>query len=409
MYKLYLIFNLFLGCYSTNEKLKEVYSWKKLDFVFPSVSVRENALKSEDYIVENNLPLGLDIWEDKLFVTVPRWKSGVASTLNYINLNDSSSSPLLTPYPSWEYNQLSTGDENETSHDNIVSVFRVHVDKCDRLWVMDTGLADILGTASQIKPPTILVFDLNTDTLLRKHSFKDSDIKAKSFFANIVPDVVPENCNTSFAYIPDLGEYGLIVYDWLNDDSWRVEHHYFHFDPLYGNYHVGGVNFQWTDGVFGLALSAADKINGSRTVYFHALSSTNEFAVSNEVLKNKNASSNSYYDYRLLGSRGENTQATSSYYDETSEVLFYTQVNRNGIGCWNSNKPFTPENQALITSDNETFIFPNDLKVRNGNLWVLTDKMPVFIYKTLDSEEINYRIFMASVEDAIKNTTCEIA
>nr|CAD7408801.1 unnamed protein product [Timema cristinae] len=274
---------------------------------------------------------------------------------------------------------------------------------------MDTGLADILGTASQIKPPTILVFDLNTDTLLRKHSFKDSDIKAKSFFANIVPDVIPENCNTSFAYIPDLGEYGLIVYDWLNDDSWRVEHHYFHFDPLYGNYHVGGVNFQWTDGVFGLALSAADKINGSRTVYFHALSSTNEFAVSNDVLKNKNASSNNYYDYKLLGSRGENTQATSSYYDETSEVLFYTQVNRNGIGCWNSNKPFTPENQALITSDNETFIFPNDLKVRNGNLWVLTDKMPVFIYKTLDSEEINYRIFMASVEDAIKNTTCEIA
>lgn len=42
------------------------------------------------------------------------------------------------------------------------------------------------------------------------------------------------------------------------NDSWRVKHNYFHFDPLAGEYEVGGIKFQWTDGVFGLALS---KIN----------------------------------------------------------------------------------------------------------------------------------------------------
>lgn len=46
----------------------------------------------------------------------------------------------------------------------------------------------------------------------------------------------------------------MVVYDYKNDKSWRIKHNFFHFDPLNGNYNVGGVNFQWTDGVFGMAL-----------------------------------------------------------------------------------------------------------------------------------------------------------
>lgn len=33
-----------------------------------------------------------------------------------------------------------------------------------------------------------------------------------------------------------------------------MKHNYFHFDPLNGDFNVAGVNFQWTDGVFGMAL-----------------------------------------------------------------------------------------------------------------------------------------------------------
>ena len=39
-----------------------------------------------------------------------------------------------------------------------------------------------------------------------------------------------------------------------SNKSWRLKHNFFHFDPLQGDYNVGGVNFQWTDGVFGMAL-----------------------------------------------------------------------------------------------------------------------------------------------------------
>lgn len=44
------------------------------------------AIASGEYVQANNLPVGLEIWRNKLFITVPRWKAGVASTLNYVLL-----------------------------------------------------------------------------------------------------------------------------------------------------------------------------------------------------------------------------------------------------------------------------------------------------------------------------------
>lgn len=69
-----------------NRRLKELFSWKTIDFDFPDEVTRTRAIDSKQYIQNNNLPLGFERWHDKLFVTVPRWKSGIASTLNYINL-----------------------------------------------------------------------------------------------------------------------------------------------------------------------------------------------------------------------------------------------------------------------------------------------------------------------------------
>lgn len=86
-----------------------------------------------------------------------RWKSGVASSLNYVNIESKESSPALMPYPSWEANSLdsdgtvttadTTGgrtnapkatasDSKLADNSSIISTFRIRVDECDRLWVM---------------------------------------------------------------------------------------------------------------------------------------------------------------------------------------------------------------------------------------------------------------------------------
>ena len=69
-----------------------------------------------------------------------------------------------------------------------------------------------------------------------------------------IVDVNKDQCENTHVYVPDLGAYAVVVYSFKDNKSWRVHHNYFHFDPLHGDYNVAGVNFQWTDGVFGMAL-----------------------------------------------------------------------------------------------------------------------------------------------------------
>ncbi|XP_031623400.1 protein yellow-like [Contarinia nasturtii] len=427
----FLLILLFAVCIqnSFSSKLEEKFRWKEVSYAWPSDSAMDEAIKSGRYQPENNLPLGLEVWKDKLFITVPRWKSGVASSLNYINIDSKDSSPLLIPYPSWTANSLesdgftteTTGgrmsapkptilDGQLTDNSSIISTFRIRVDECDRLWVMDTGLADILGSnPKQIAQPALVIFDLNTNKLIKRYTIPPEHIKDDTFFANVIVDVPKNGCDNAYAYIPDLGAYATVVYSFKSDRSWRVRHNFFYFDPINGDYNVGGVNFQWKDGIFALALGEQTD-QGTRTVYFHALSSTKEFSVPNYILQNETRalSAESYFDYSLVGDRGLNGQSTSEFFDEKTKVLVYTQVNKDGIGCWNSQKPYTPDNQGILDSDSDALVFPNDLKIdRNGNVWVLSDRLPIFIYKKLNPNEYNYRILTGKVGNLILGTPCE--
>ncbi|KAL1138491.1 hypothetical protein AAG570_008554 [Ranatra chinensis] len=387
-----------------NTKLREVFRWKQLDYEFPTEEARQAAIQSGNFIQEHNLPLGIEVWNDKVFITVPRWRPGVPSSLNWVPINGEES-PKLRPYPDWKFNEVQGNGTQK-----VVNTFRVRADVCDRLWVIDCGLVDILGQAKPIWSTKLLVFDLKSDTLIRSYTLKESDTRPKSFFANVVVDVTPDDCENAHAYLPDLGSNALVVYSWAENDSWRVKHHYFHFDPLFGDFNIGGVNFQWTDGIFGVALSPV-LADGYRKLYFHPLSSINEFVVSTKIVKNKTIASDSYHAYKLLGNRGADSQATASFLDESSGVVFYTQVNKNAVGCWNSYAfpdNYSPLTNAIVAADNETMVFPNDLKVdRNSNLWVLTDRLPTFMYKRLDTKDVNFRVLMAPVQEAIKGTVCE--
>lgn len=139
-----------------------IYQWKVIDFLYPNLKARNDAIRTKQFIPENNLPLGVDRYRDRIFITTPRWNPGVPATLSYLPLPVQDPSLPLIPYPDWSFH---TSPQNPDCS-RLVSVYRIYVDECERLWVLDAGVIDTLTNLQQICPPKILAFNLQTDELL---------------------------------------------------------------------------------------------------------------------------------------------------------------------------------------------------------------------------------------------------
>lgn len=85
----------------------------------------------------------------------------------------------------------------------------------------------------------------------------------------------------------------MTVYSLSQNKAWVIDHNFFHFDPTYGNFNVGGFKFTRRDRLFSIALS--HRLNdGYRIAFFHSMVSDAEFVVSTQVLRNESLASRSY-------------------------------------------------------------------------------------------------------------------
>jgi len=205
---------------------------------------------------------------------------------------------------------------------------------------------------------------LATDQVLKRFDIPESIAETGRGLASITVDVKAGQCGDAYAYIPDLVYRRLYVYHLRNDRIWSFEHNYFNFDPLSGDLSIGGQTFRWDDGIFSITLGA-QKLDGSRDAYFHPMASTNEFVVSNRVLQQESNAARSDHgnDFRVLGSRGPSTQSTMHAYDPGTGVIFFDEIQRNGVGCWKTSKPISAENYGSVDSNAEDMIYPSDLSV----------------------------------------------
>ncbi|KAH8241132.1 hypothetical protein KR026_012633 [Drosophila bipectinata] len=386
-----------------NDNLRVAYEWREMDFKYDTEDLRWSAIERGDFKPANVIPFGIEVTGHRLFITTPRWRTGVPATLSYLDLNDTTTDkPALKPFPSWQAHSLQETDPE------LVSPFRVRADRCGRLWVLDSRISGVLEQTKVYGAPQLLVYDLHNDDLLRRHILPVGQYKMGSLFANLA--VEDADCENTYAYAADLGTPGLVVYSWKDQESWRVQHHFFHPDPMAGNFSINDIEFQWDDGLYGLALSKPLE-TGYSTLFFHPLCSTMEFSVDTGILRNKTlaTSVDIYREFKVLGSRGTNTQAGAEFLDQETGVLFYALPNLNEVACWRTATDFSHNSQSRIYMSNDTMIFPSDIKVDDQKrLWVLSNKLPVFIYDELFYGSINFRIFMANVSEAVKNTACEI-
>lgn len=255
-------------------------------------------------------------------------------------------------------------------------------------------------------PYSLNVYDLNTDQRIRRYVFRPDDIVSTTFIANIALDI-GNSCDDTFAYFSDELGYGLISYSWEQNRSWRFQHSYFFPDPLVGDFNIAGLNFQWgAEGIFGISASPIGP-DGYRTLYFSPLSSNTEFAVSTKILRDESKVKGSYQDFKVVGVRGPDSHTTAKVVDDSGVQLF-NLIDQNAIGCWNSAKPLKPQNVGLVDKDDVGLVFPCDVKIDDQrNVWVMSDRMPVFLEAELDFSDINFRIYTAPLDTLLQGTVCE--
>lgn len=316
-------------------------------------------------------------------------------------------SPLLIPYPNYEMNQIPS---NKEDYSRIIHAVRMSVDECDRLWVIDMRK---VNDTMWYGDPQILIIDLKTDRVVRKFTIgpKLRRVDGETWFINVVTDMDPKSCNQAFAYIPDV-RWGLVVYSFENNTAWRLQHHFFYFDPVSTLIRSSGLRLGRTDGVFGVALSER-RPDGYRTLFFHSLASTRIFSVDTNILKSNITVAETYDEYHGRGQRPHGMNAAAMTIDLESGVLLYSLVNQDGIGCWNPRRfeYLSNDTSAVLVTDPVTLQYPADLKVdANSNVWVVSNKMMKFRFrqKDLNLTEVNYRVFMAPVDELIKDTVCQL-
>lgn len=280
---------------------------------------------------------------------------------------------------------------------------------CGRLWFVDTGALEY-NNIGQVQPPSLWIIDLETGKRVHRYEIPTSIVTSGISLASLTIDSDPDHCDAAFAYIPDFFSFKLHVFSLEEDRMWSFTHSYFHIDPLYANFHVANLQYQWRDGIFSIALGPKLDNKGNRLAMFHAMSSINEYTVNTAILKDSAKAARGFHgdDFEFLGRRQELGQSASHAYDPITGVVFYAEVARNAVGCWNHKKRFLAQNHDIVFQDNLNMIYPSDLTLNDeGSVWVMSNTMPRFVYARLNETEYNFKIWRGRTRDMIVGGKCE--
>ncbi|XP_045497355.1 protein yellow-like [Colias croceus] len=378
-----------------------LYRWKQMDFVFPTEDERKTAIENGQYIQSNVIPLGVERWKNRVFVSTPRWKKGIPASLSVLPVVAQETSPPLTPYPNWDWHTA----DNCTG---ITSVFRMVIDHCGIMWVLDSGQIEAFETPRQLCPPTLIAIDLEKDTIVGKFPIPEQFVLQDSLITNIIVDSRDPQCKDLHVYISDVRRYGLIVFRGADGEFWKFNHYTFYPEPLLSNYTLHGVNFQWPDGLFGMSLGPYHL--GDRPLYYHSMSGMHEFVVYTSVIRDPARVDDSVGEFKLLGeSRGPIGQVSAAAVDRNG-IMFFNLVSQDSIGCWDTRKEYRVENLGIVAKNNKTLVFPNDLRIDHEVPqvgWIVTNRLPMYQFNLLNPNEYNFRVMFLDPIASIANTVCQ--
>uniref|UniRef100_A0A182NE21 Bee-milk protein n=1 Tax=Anopheles dirus TaxID=7168 RepID=A0A182NE21_9DIPT len=364
--------------------VETVKQWNLLAYNFPWDYPASN---KDFYNPENIVATGIEVGYDRIFIATPRLFSGVPATLSSISRDSHGDSPTLHAFPSWSHHRAGTKEYNCTEI-GLVSVYRIRIDSCNRLWALDAGVSRSLEDFEITCPPKILVYDLHTNQVVRRIDFPPEVIRGESLYTNIIVDETTSrpksHCDDVFVYITDTVAPGIIVYDSGKDLTWRVSHPAMYPDPDFAESSILEHRFTLMDGVVGLAFDPEAAI-----LYFQPLATDRLFSVNTAALRSGPLEFGKDLPVKLVGRKS--SQGIGLATAPRGGTIFYSPLTETAVAAWN---PHTNEH-SLLAQDQEKIQFAADLRTpdRDGTaLYVLTSKFHRFFLKNLNPNEINTRI-----------------
>lgn len=150
--------------------------------------------------------------------------------------------------------------------------------------------------------------------------------------------------------------------------------------------------------------------DGYRTLYFSPLASHREFSVSTRVLRDESRVEDSYHDFFFFPTERTSNSHTTARVCSDDGIMLFNLIDQNAIGCWHTSMPYEPQYHSVVDRDDVGLVFPADVKVdENRDVWVLSDRMPVFLITNLDYNDVNFRIYSAPLQTLIGGTVCDIS
>lgn len=104
------------------------------------------------------------------------------------------------------------------------------------------------------------------------------------------------------------------------------------------------------------------------------------------------------------------TQSAAEAMDSQGN-LFFGLMNPISLACWDTQKPYNPDNIHIISQNDATLQFSSGVKViRNRKLkeelWVLTCRFQKVMTGSINRNEVNFRIQALQIDELLDNQRC---